>query len=109
MDLAILHANLQVKNPQGGLLWYLQRAIYRVITVSPPLFYGRPPFGPLGLPHRVPLTTIVGPPLDVGHQPVPTEAQVDAAHAAYCEALRRMFERHAPNCGIDYTGPLVIS
>ncbi|KAJ3117041.1 diacylglycerol O-acyltransferase 1 [Phlyctochytrium bullatum] len=54
-----------------------------------PAFSGR--FGVM--PHRVPLTTVVGAPIFVDKAvPHPTDEQIDQLHAEYCKQLRKLYD-----------------
>lgn len=88
----------QVPNPPGSWVRAAQDAVLRATGFTLPLPMGRGVFQyDFGvLPRRAPLTVVVGPPLELGHAPDPTPQQVDAAHAAYVEALRALYEEHAP-------------
>lgn len=63
----------------------------RRLGVSLTLFWGR--FG-LPLPKPVRLTYARGAPLGLPHIPQPTDDDVNAWHAKYCEALVELFERY---------------
>jgi hypothetical protein len=52
-------------------------------------------------PRAVDVTVVVGKPIAVRRVAAPTDAQVDALHAKYVAALRRLFDDHAPDCIVD--------
>jgi hypothetical protein len=91
----------QVPNPEGSLVRRAQEWVLRTCGFTTPLFYGRGVFlYSFGfLPRRVPLHTVVGPPLAVPRvppgQPL-SPALVDAVHAQYVAALRALYDAHAP-------------
>lgn len=68
------------------------------LTVALPLCSGPSALRPLR-PHPTTLTLCVGAPLRVQRAHEPTEAQVDALHAAYVRALRELFEARKAEAG----------
>ena len=48
----------------------------------------------LPVPFRIPLLYAVGKPLQVLHKDKPTAAEIDEAHAQFCEALSSLFDRY---------------
>eukprot|EP00741_Cyanophora_paradoxa_P003689 tig00000093_g3586.t1 len=93
----------QLPNPRGSLLRRFQEACMRALGFSVPFFWGRGVFQyAFGLlPRRRPITTVVGPPVELpprpgaGAGPEEAEAWVEAAHGRYAAALRALFEGHA--------------
>ena len=71
--------------------WFLS-----VFGFSTPLFHGRGVFNyDFGLlPYRSPVTTVVGPPLELPHIPSPTREDVAKYHKLYVEALQALHDRH---------------
>jgi len=86
----------QVPNPPGSKLREWQTYLQRVFGFSMPLIQGRGIFNySWGLmPHRRPITSIVGQPIKVPHIPNPTEEQVSEYHKIYCDGLRKLFMQH---------------
>ncbi|PSC71000.1 diacylglycerol o-acyltransferase [Micractinium conductrix] len=73
----------------------LQRVMTRTVGFTIPLYFGRVGLLPFG----VPLDVVVGAPLQLPKWEGPEEgaayeAAVDRGHAAYCAALRSLFEQH---------------
>lgn len=64
---------------------------HRLLKTSLILTWGR--WG-LPIPYRVPLLYAVGKPLRVLHTANPTPAEVEAAHAAFCQALQGLFDAY---------------
>lgn len=50
------------------------------------------------LPNYVPLTTVIGAPLELPHVPHPSDEQVHHYHALYIQHLTRLFEEHKASC-----------
>ena len=56
--------------------------------------------GQFGLmPYRVPVTMVFGAPIKLIHKQKPSQEEIDAAHATYCTALRKLFEDHKVKLG----------
>jgi hypothetical protein len=92
----------QVPNPPGSLLRRFQMKMTRLLTFSPPAFYGRGVFNyTLGfLPYRRPLNVVVGSPMAVDQVTNPTEEQIDDVHRRYIEHLTAFFEAQKTTYGI---------
>ena len=79
------------------LLRALQVALAKVTAFTVPLFYGRGLWDGVGtLPRRVPLHTVVGPPLCLPRIADPTPEEVAVWHGRYVSALRDLFNEYAP-------------
>lgn len=67
-----------------------------------PFYYGRGLFnGFFGLlPHRRPITMVVGKPIPVEKCVDPTKEQIDDLHSKYVEAISELFETHKKDYGI---------
>ena len=65
-----------------------------MIGFAPPIIYGRGVFWKdFGfLPHRRPVTSVVGAPIPVEATPNPTDEQVDKIHKQYVDALKKLFD-----------------
>ncbi|KAM3654583.1 LOW QUALITY PROTEIN: 2-acylglycerol O-acyltransferase 3-like [Ammospiza maritima maritima] len=75
--------------------------------VRPCLFWGRG--GLPVLPFRVPLTVVVGTPLEVPRVPRPSPELVAHYHELYVQRLQELFERHKVACGVSPETPLIIA
>jgi len=87
----------QFDNPEGSLLRRIQENVKKRTGVAFPLFNGRGIFNySYGLlPHRIPLVTVVGEPLEIPRIDNPTEMDIDNYHAKYCTALQELYKKHA--------------
>ncbi|XP_075403899.1 2-acylglycerol O-acyltransferase 2 [Tenrec ecaudatus] len=86
----------QVDNPPGSWLRWVQLKLQKVMGISLPLFHGRGIFQySFGfLPHRRPITTVVGKPIEVQKVLQPTQEEVDQLHQLYIKELSNLFEAH---------------
>jgi hypothetical protein len=88
----------QAPNPPGSRLRRFQLFCIKYLGFTLPIIRGRGVFQySFGvLPHRRPVTTVIGAPLPLFPcaPEGPTEEQLDAAHTAYCEALAQLYDRH---------------
>eukprot|EP00929_Paragymnodinium_shiwhaense_P112542 TRINITY_DN8079_c0_g1_i2.p1 TRINITY_DN8079_c0_g1~~TRINITY_DN8079_c0_g1_i2.p1 ORF type:complete len:488 (-),score=119.50 TRINITY_DN8079_c0_g1_i2:546-2009(-) len=80
-------------------LWQL--FLKRCYGLASPVVMGRGVFNrscpdPFMLPHRKPVTTVVGPALDLPRLPDPVASDVDYWHAKYIEELKKLWESTAP-------------
>lgn len=86
----------QPPNNPGTKVRAYQDFVKKWTGVSPIVPYGRglseKSFGML--PHRRPITTVVGEPLEVTKNAEPSRDEVDALHAKYVEALTKLFNDH---------------
>jgi hypothetical protein len=66
----------------------------RLTSISPVIFIGRS-FLPIGgLPHRRPINTVVGAPIEVTKNLKPSQSDIDNLHARYMEDLEKLFDEH---------------
>nr|XP_003463439.1 2-acylglycerol O-acyltransferase 2-like [Cavia porcellus] len=86
----------QVQNSSGSWLRRVQNWLQKIMGISLPLFYGRGIFWySFGwMPHRHPVTTIVGKPIEVQKTLQPTEEEVNRLHQHYMEELCNLSEAH---------------
>lgn len=94
-----------------GTMWYsIQRRIYKWLTFTLPVFYGRNVFtynmGPL--PYRRPLTVVVGEPIQVEKRESPTPEELEALRSKYIKALRKLYDEWQPRLEPGRETPLVI-
>ena len=85
--------SVREKGSKGRMIMEWLRA---KLGFSTPLFHGRGVFNyDFGLlPYRSPVTTVVGPPLELPHIPSPTREDVAKYHKLYVEALQALHDRH---------------
>jgi hypothetical protein len=79
-------------------LYAPREALRKYFGVCIPLFYGAAGF----LPRRVPISVVLGAPIDLPPCAIPgapTVEEVQSAHASYVKALRRLFEEHKGRFG----------
>ncbi|EPB69998.1 diacylglycerol acyltransferase [Ancylostoma ceylanicum] len=83
-------------NPRGTRMREIQEWIKNKWGICPPLMIGRGIFNySYGiLPHRRPITSVVGAPIRVNRVENPTEEHIDRLHSEYCKALIDLFETH---------------
>jgi len=95
----------------GSLLRRVQLRLYKILSFSTPIFYGRNVFtynlGPL--PYRRPLTVVVGEPLRVEQRPSPSAEEVDALRSKYVAALRQLYEEWQPRLEPGRETPLIVT
>ncbi|XP_076969658.1 2-acylglycerol O-acyltransferase 2 [Tamandua tetradactyla] len=86
----------QVQNSPGSRLRSVQHRLQRVMGISLPLFHGRGVFQySFGLmPHRRPIITVVGKPIEVQKKLYPSKEDVDQLHQHYIKELSNLFETH---------------
>merc|ERR1712196_370913 len=88
-----LYENLAIKSVTMRK-W--QRRIQRVLSVAPLLVAGRGVFSYSGglIPHRRPISVVVGAPIDVGPaDPEPSDERLHQVHDQYMQAVKSLFER----------------
>ncbi|XP_046557532.1 2-acylglycerol O-acyltransferase 2-like isoform X2 [Haliotis rubra] len=100
----------QVPNPEGSFVRKLQLVLTRICGFSPPIFFGRGVFNyTFGLlPHRRPMNTVVGKPIEVTRNENPTNEEVADLHQKYIDALKDLFETHKTKYGIGEDEHLII-
>lgn len=101
-----LQALPHISFPEGSRLRRLQRALKALLGFAPCVWRGRGGL-PL-LPHAVPLTVVVGAPLEVPRLPRPPPSAVRRLHGRYVRELRRLVRRHAPGAGLPEGGNLSV-
>jgi len=103
---AIYH---QVSNPKGSLLRKLQDCVLRITGVAPLFFIGRGILQyTLGiLPHRHPITVVVGAPIQVEKTQNPSKEQVENLHKEYVDQLCRLFKENNPKYGDSNTNIII--
>jgi len=84
----------QVPNPRGSKLRKFQTVLQKKLGFSFPLIHGRGIFNyDFGLlPHRRPIITVVGPPIDVPKVENPSEELINEYHQKYIAELTKLFE-----------------
>nr|UEK51601.1 PAGAT-like protein [Parasacculina yatsui] len=89
----------QVSNPEGSVLLRLQRWFRNRFGLAPVLLMGRGIFQySFGvLPHRKPVTVVVGAPIYVDKTDSPSQQDIDDLHARYMEALQKLYDSHKHN------------
>ena len=88
----------KLDNPEGSWIRSFQDWAQKWFGFAPVLFLGRGIFNyNLGiLPHRKPLTVVVGSPIKVEKMPNPTREDIEALHRKYVEALTALYNEN--NC-----------
>ncbi|CAG0920059.1 unnamed protein product [Notodromas monacha] len=86
----------QFDNPEGSIVRWVQEKFRKRFGLAPPLFHGRGIFQyTFGLlPHRKPISVVVGGPIKVVKKEDFTRQDVDEIHADYTKALAELFEAH---------------
>jgi len=86
----------QFSNPRGSKLRKFQDWMQKKIGFSTPFFQGRGIFNyDFGmLPHRRPINTVVGEPLQLPHLTNPTKEEVDEWHGRYLEAIVALYNKY---------------
>ncbi|KAF6030964.1 MOGAT1 [Bugula neritina] len=85
----------QVPNPIGSKLRRFQMMATTYLGLSPPFFYAR------GIvPYSKPVTTVVGPPIEVNQNDTPTSEEINDLHTIYVAALIDLFETHKHKYGV---------
>ena len=86
---------------QSGIASGLQERIRKMIGIAPVLFYGRGFFqNSFGfLPHRYPMTVVVGEPLTVEKMADPSQRDIDRLHAIYVKRIRKLYQKYNPIYG----------
>lgn len=88
-----MYENLAQHNPH---LRSWQRRIQRIITFAPLLVHGRGVFTYSGglLPHRTPISVVVGEPIHLEQDSEPTPERIQEVHAEYKAALLDLFNTY---------------
>lgn len=94
---------VQVSNPEGSRLKWLQQKLMQAFGFSMPVFHGRGVFNyTFGiLPFRIPVHTVVGSPIDVPKVEQPGKDLVLEWHRKYLLALEALFEENKVKYGVD--------
>ncbi|KAG9456615.1 hypothetical protein H6P81_001123 [Aristolochia fimbriata] len=87
--------------PSGKLFARVARAL----NLPPIIFWGI--FG-LPIPYQHPLHVVVGRPIDVKKNPVPTPGEVDEVHREFVVAMQELFDKHKGRVGYDHNAQLTI-
>lgn len=90
------------ENSRGTRLRKLQSRIKKLLGFCPPLFAGASVLkATIGiLPHRVPITTVIGKPIQVDKVDNPSQKEIDDLHSRYCQALQVLFEENKEKFGV---------
>ena len=85
----------------GTWLRTFQTVAEKWIGFVPVLFFGRGIFQyNYGIvPHRKPITVVVGKPISVEKVENPTQEQIENLHAKYVEELKKLYQEHNPKYG----------
>ncbi|KAF0451685.1 diacylglycerol acyltransferase [Gigaspora margarita] len=86
----------QADNPEGSMLWRFQKSVQKLSGWTLPLFHGRGIFNyDWGfLPHRRPIVTVVGKPIDVVQNDNPTEEQLLEVQKKYIAELYEIWDNY---------------
>uniref|UniRef100_A0AC34QKE2 Acyltransferase n=1 Tax=Panagrolaimus sp. JU765 TaxID=591449 RepID=A0AC34QKE2_9BILA len=89
-------------NPRGSKIRRVQTYIKKKFGFCPPFFSGCGIFTTKNglLPYRRPITTVIGAPIGVPHDPSAPKDLVEEVHQKYCQALTDLFEQHKKTYGI---------
>ena len=79
----------------------MQDYLQNVMGFAPVVFFGRGIFQyNFGIiPHRRPMTLVVGAPIQVDKTPEPTVEQINQLHQQYVEALVNLYDKYNPVYG----------
>lgn len=93
--------NAMWPNPKGSWTRTIQEFIVSKTRWPVPFFIGRDVFQyTFGiLPHRRPITVVVGGPIPTAKVDEPSQEEIDALHAKYLEALRDLYDQYNPLYG----------
>ena len=85
----------------GTWLRTFQTVAEKWLGFVPVLFFGRGIFQyNYGIvPHRKPITVVVGKPISVEKVENPTQEQIENLHAKYVEELEKLYEEYNPKYG----------
>ncbi|XP_057606925.1 2-acylglycerol O-acyltransferase 2-like [Hippopotamus amphibius kiboko] len=86
----------QVENAPGSWSHWVHDQLYKIMSSSLQVILGcdhfQYRFGVV--PHRRPITTVVGKPIEVQKTPHPSQEEVDELHQRYMKELSNLFEAH---------------
>lgn len=93
----------------GSRLRSFQRWAEKWVGFTPVLFFGRGVFQyNYGvIPHRKPITVVVGKPINVDKVENPTAEQIQELHSKYVEGLKSLYQEYNPKYG-DVNVKLVV-
>ena len=99
----------QLNNPEGSFVRKCQDYLQNVMGFAPVIFFGRGVFQyNFGIvPHRKPLTVVVGAPIKVTKVSEPTTEQILELQNKYIEELQKLYNKYNPLYG-DTSVELVI-
>ena len=85
-----------VENPEDSMLRKVQEKLKNWLHIGLPIIQGRGVFNyTFGiLPHRRPVHTVVGSPIEVTKKENPTAEEIKALHDIYTEKLIELFDQH---------------
>ena len=100
----------QIPNPEGSLVRKVQDYLQHIVGFAPVMFFGRGIFQyNFGIvPHRKPLTVVVGAPIPVEKVPNPSVEEIAVLHAKYVAELEALYNKYNPLYG-DSNVQLVIT
>lgn len=93
----------QPSTEPGTVVRKLQDLIKNLIGITPPVVNGRGFFQySYGLiPRRLPITTVVGTPIDVIKNQSPTDKEIEELHKKFVESLTKLFDDHKSDFTAD--------
>merc|ERR1711892_679555 len=91
----------KLPNPEGSFVRRFQDKIQSIFGFAPVVFLGRGIFNyNLGfVPHRRPLTLVLGTPISVKQNKNPSQEEIDELHKTYMDSLVRLYEEYNPIYG----------
>ena len=91
----------QAPNHGGTKLRRFQDMVEKVLSFSPPMFYGRGVFQyNYGfVPYRKPITVVIGKPIPVEKVDSPSHEDVEKLHATYVQAVKDLYEEYNEKYG----------
>lgn len=98
------------RNVPGSRMRKLQDNIMKFTGFAPAMFHGRGIFNyTMGIvPYRRCINTVVGAPIPVAKNALPTRGEVEALHGVYVEALKTLFDENKTKYGIKEDAKLEI-
>jgi 2-acylglycerol O-acyltransferase 2 len=99
-----------IENPKNSILRKIQEKLKTWSHFGFPIFWGRGIFNyTFGiLPRRIPLNTVVGKPIEVQKNILPTKQEIDRLHELYINELIKLFEENKEKYSIDKSVQLEI-